>query len=283
MFKTELMKLSRNLLFFSWILLLSCQDKAPVELNTDFKLELKTRTFGAGAGYLISNQGIISKDGKIEFRDLKVEDAVRKLLCEYQNINCNGTSSKVIIKNPNKTLANYVFIDDDYKGARADQDIISQAIMKKLEEARLLTVNERVREIPRYIVEAVNEKRLKQLKTAKDKYFENQIACKANQTERHDNPSKAVMKNMGTLTKFIGDLSFCLGVDIFVADEIKYMPVVNQNMLFDINTTDKESELTSKLKRLGITVKKYMVQSKYYEINITPYMVNLTKEGQKRK
>lgn len=277
------MKLSKNLFFFSLILLLSCQEKGPVILNTDFKLEIKTRTFGGGAGYLISNQGIITEDGKIEFRDLKVEDAVKKLLCEYQNINCNGTSSKVIIKNPNKTLANYVFIDDTYKGKRASQDVISQAIMKKLEQARVLTVNERVREIPRYIVESLNEKRIEQLRTPKDKYFQNQISCKANQTNRLDNPSKAIMKNMGTLTEFIAELSFCLGVDIFVADEIKFMPVANYNMLFDISTTDKEKELTSKLKQLGITVKKYMVKSKYYEINITPIMLNLTKEGQKRK
>lgn len=272
----------KKFFYFSLIILLSCQDKGPVVLNTDFKVEFKTRTFGAGVGYLIPNQGVISKDGKIDFRDLKVEDAVRKLLCEYQNINCNGTSSKVIILNPNKTLANYVFIDDTYKGSGADENVIAQAIMKKLEEKKVISVFERIREIPRYIVEEVNEDKLQKLKKPENKNFRDKTRCNANQTQRNDEPSRADMKNMGTLNDFMGDLSFCLGVDIFVSDEIKDMSLANENMLFNIKTTDGEEDLKAKLKRLGIIVKKYMVKSKYYEVNITPIMANLTKEGQRK-
>ena len=277
------MKITKNLFFLCLVFVLSCQEEGPVVLNTDFKLELKTRTFGAGAGYLISSQGLIEKDGSIEFRDIKVEDAVKKLLCEYQNINCNGKSSKVVIKNPNKTLANYVFIDDNYKGAKADQKIISQAIMKKLEEARVISVNERIGEVPRYIIEEIDETKLKALQKPVNKYFQNQRRCTANQADRNNNPSNAAMKNMGTVSEFIGDLSFCLGIDIFVSDEVKSLAITKENMLFDINTTDQSEKLIPNLNNLGLIAKKYMVKTKYYEINVTPYMVNLTKEGQKRR
>ncbi len=270
-------------LAFSLVFIFACQQNAPIVLNTDFKAEFKTRTFGGGAGYLISNLGEIRTDGKINFRDLKVEDAAKILLCDYQKINCNGTSSKVVFKNPNKTLANYVFIDDQYKDKNADQAIIAQAIMKKLEEAGVLTVFERIKDLPRYIIEEIDENKLNRHIKPEDKNYQDQRRCNANQTQRNDNPSKAVMKSMGTLNEFIADLSFCLGVDIFIDEKIEKKKIANTNMLLSINTTDDEKELTNKLENLGITAKKYMVKSKYLEVNITPKMINLTKEGQKRR
>lgn len=268
-------------LFFCLILLGSCQDKGPVVLNTDINVEVTTRTFGSGVGYVINYQGDIDNNGNIEFLDLKVEDAARKLLCEYQKINCNGASSKVVFKNPNKTLANYITINDKYKGKDKDPAFVSQAIMKKLEEAKVLTVFERIKEIPRFVIEGFNENRLKTLKTPKDKSFKNKLLCKGNknQNQRDQYPAKATMRHSGTLIEFISELSFCLGVDIILQEELRGEILANTNMLFDIETTDSEKELISKLAKLGLNVKKHMVKSKYLEVNITPVMVNLTESG----
>lgn len=279
------MILYRKCLFFSLLLIFSCQDKGPVVLNTDIDVRISTRTFGAGAGYVVATQDVINNKGAIDFKDLKVEDAARKLLCGYQGINCNGVSSKVIFKNPNKTLANYITINDTYKGKEKDPAIVAQAIMKKLEEEKVLSVFERIKEIPRFMIEGFNENRLKNLKTPEDKFYKNELRCNGNknQNQRDQYPSQAKMKHKGTLKEFISELSFCLGIDIFIQEDLQSKALANTNMLFDINTIDSEKELIANLAKLGLKAKKYMVQSKYFEVNITPIMVNLTKSGKKIK
>ena len=264
------MRFLKQFFLFSLIFSYGCQSNGPVTLNTDMKVEFKTRTFGGGSGYLISNQGIIGKDGKIEFRDMKVEDAVKILLCDYQNINCNGSSSKVVIQNPNKTLANYVFIDDQYKDKGADVSTISQAIMLKLEEAKVLTTYERIKEVPRFIVEGYHEKRLEKLLTPKVNNYRDKKRCNANQNQfnRAENPSSAELTKMGTIQEFIGELSFCLGVDIFLNEELEYNDLSSKNMLFQISTTDSEKELISKLGLLGLKVKSIWSNQNIYKLTL---------------
>jgi len=248
-------------LLFSSILIIGCGPAEPEPINTDFKVEFKTRTFGGGAGYLIPNKADINKDGSIEFTDLKVADAVKACLCDYQKINCNGVSSKVIIKDINKSLSNYVFINDTYKGKSKDPDIISQAIMLNLEKAGVLSINERIKDIPRFIVTAINEELLK-------KHF-----------KKKDINSFADMKHISTTREFLGDLSFCLGIDILISGDIKDNPILDETVLFDIETTDKAVSLARQLDQYGFSVTKNLTKSKVLEINITPQMINQTKEG----
>lgn len=270
-----------TLLFLS-IMILGCGPSTPEPINTDFKVEFKTRTFGGGVSYLVPNKGVINTDGSIEFYDLKVEDAVRACLCDYQKINCNGASSKVIIKNINQSLANYVFIDDVYKGKTKDPDLISQAIMANLEKGGVITVNERIQDIPRFIVEEINEGMLKKHFKENNGRFQNQTRCNANQTQRNNNPSSASMKHISSTKKFLGDLSFCLGVDIFLDETIKNKSILDKDILFDIETTDDAKKLSSVMAKYGLTVKKYLVKSKVLEVNVTPQMINLTKEGSRK-
>jgi len=268
-----------KLIVFCSFITIGCGSPEPEAPNTDFKLEVKTRTFGGGAAYLVPNKGEINKDGSIEFSDLKVADAVKACLCDYQKINCNGVSSKVIIKDVNQTLANYVFIDDNYKGKSKDPDLISQAIMMKMEKAGLITVNERIKDIPRFVIKGIDEERLRTKFKKKDPYFQNQTRCNANQTQRNDNPSFADMKHLSTTKEFLGDLAFCLGIDILIADDIKDNEILNQTVLFDIESTDQGTQLGRALNEYGFSVKKYLAKSQVLEVSITPQMINQTKAG----
>jgi len=266
-------------LLFSILLVLGCGPSEPEPLNMDFKVEFKTRTFGGGAAYLIPNKSVINKDGSIEFSDLKVADAVKACLCDYQKINCNGVSSKVIIKDINQSLSNYVFINDTYKGKTKDPDLISQAIMLNMEKAGVLSINERIKDIPRFIITGINEDVLKSHRKKKNPNFQNQTKCNANQTQRNGNPSSAEMKHLSTTREFIGDLSFCLGIDILIADSIKDNPILDETILFNIKSTDEANSLSRELDIYGFSVTKNLTKSKVLEINITPQMINQTKDG----
>ncbi len=270
-------------LIFVIILIQGCGPSEPEPINTDFKVEFKTRTFGAGAKYMIPNKGVINKDGSMEFSDLKVEDTVRKCLCDYQKINCNGASSKVIIKNINQSLANYVFINDTYKGKTKDPSQIAEAIMQKMEKAGVISINERVKDIPRYIVEAIDETKLKSHFRKENPKFKNQTRCDANQTQRNNTASFADMKHLANTKQFMGELSFCLGVDIFIDDSIKNNKLLNRAVLFDIETTDQPEKLIPTLAKYGLTLKRYDVKSFIVEVNVTPQMINLTKEGLRKR
>jgi len=261
------------------LLIFGCGPGEPEPINTDFRVEFKTRTFGGGAAYLIPNKSAINKDGSIEFTDLKVADAVKACLCDYQKINCNGVSSKVIIKDINKSLSNYVFINDTYKGRSKDPDLISQAIMLNMEKAGVISINERIKDIPRFMITDVDEEILKKYFKKRDPYFQDQTRCNANQTQRNDNPSFAAMKHISSTKEFLGDLAFCLGIDILIADSIKDNPILDKKVLFDIETTDESRSMAQQLNKYGFSISKYLTKSKVLEINITPQMINLTKEG----
>lgn len=267
------------ILLLLMILTQGCGPSEPEAINTDFKVEFKTRTFGSGVGYMIPNSGAINPDGTIKFSDLKVEDAVRACLCDYQKINCNGISSKVIIKSINNSLANYVFIDDQYKGKTKNQENIAQAIMLKMEEAGVISINERIKDVPRFFVEQVDEEKLKKHLKKRAPNFQDKTRCNANQTQRNNVPSSAEVRHISSTKKFLGDLSFCLGVDIFIEPSIQDNAILDETVLFDMEVTDDPQILAFQMKRYGLTIKKYFVKSKVLEINITPQMINLTKEG----
>lgn len=268
------------ILVFTISFISGCGPSEPEPINTDFKMEFKTRTFGNGAAYLVPNKGEIKKDGSISFSDLKVVDAAKACLCDYQKINCNGVSSKVIIKDINQSLANYVFIDDTYKGKSKDPAVIAEAILLKMEEKGVISINERIKkDIPRFMITEIDEDRLRKHFKERDNYFQNETRCNANQTQRNNTPSFADMKHLSSTRNFLGDLSFCLGIDILIADKLKNNPIIDELVLFDIASTDEAIKLAPELGKYGFSVTKYLATSKVVEINVTPQMINLTKEG----
>lgn len=269
------------LLFFTIVSTIGCGPAEVEPINTALNIEIQTRTFGNGAEYDIQENFEIKNDGTIVLKDLKVTDAIVACLCNFQKINCNGKSSKVIISNPNKSLANYISINDTYLGKTKNQENISQAIMIKMEEAGIISINERIKDIPRFVVEAVDEEILKKHILKRDKDFIDQSNCNPNQMERFNRSASANIKQISSTKTFLSDLSACLGIDILLNSSISSKRIFDRAILFDVKTSDDEKVLADQLDKYGLTVKKQLVKSQILEISVTPQMINRTQKGLK--
>ena len=258
------------------ILFIGCGPGEPEVINTDFEVLIKSRTYGPGDRYNIPHFSKMEKDGGLHFSDVRVEDLVRACLCDYQNISCNRQSSKVIIKNPNKTLQNFVFIEDVYKGKRKDPAIISQAIMQKLEEHRVISVFERVKDLPRFVIEEVDEPRFKSNIKAKDYRTQTRENCKPKN-------AYADLKRVATTKDFLAALSGCLGIDVVLSENLQKKSMFKKDVLFDIKTTDDEETLSKQFSKYGLTIKKRLIKSMVLEVNLTPQYINPITKGLHRK